>query len=333
MFDIFNSAIEAQADETVTYFPIRGAYAIAPILSSISTVVAIILCLTTKSAKHPLTRMIIAINLSDFLFTFPKVIPVLIGESWYCDLIQVVSRFGVISCVVWSTLFAHAFMTIVQHVQMEVIDKRFKYYVIIGVVLPAAAGLTALAGEMEYDGSNHSCDHAVANGYFDWEDFVFFAIPIMVGCFYSCYLYIKTARRLKNFVREGHEKYVFTLILYPGILIICWGPSLFLNFLYAVRVPVNINVTKFFQAWDQLQGFFNGLAYTGSRQIVLNACKRRFRCKKKKASRLLAAEEEREHHIEGHDHNEEQDFLDRPDSSPGRHFSFGENDSFNSSPK
>lgn len=274
LMDILNSVIKAEEYEKVTYFPIPYPYSIAPLLSCVSTVIAVILCLSTKSHRQPLTKMIIAINLSDFLFVLPKVLPVFIGSDWYCKTLHVISRFGVLGSVFWSALFAHAFMTIVKHEQMEILEDRIRCYSVIGLIFPAVLVVGVLAGGMEYNPTITSCVHLTAKGFFDWINFFSFAFPVMMGCLFSCLLYIKTARKLYYFVREGQENHIFTLVVYPAILIVCWIPSLFLTFLLAIGVNVSNDMVTIFQAWDQLQGFFNGIAYTMSRQMIVAACKR-----------------------------------------------------------
>lgn len=266
--------------EIVQYFPMEMPYVIMPILSSIASAIVLITCVVAKLYKQPLDIMLFWINLSDFLFCFPKAFTLLLPPSGdaYCRITQFTTHFGVIASVVWGSLFAHALVLVLTSENTEILKKAIRVYLSISIIVPTALSVYCLTTDYVhylYRENGHTCVHEVIQGKADYYSIIFTGMPILFCCLISIIFYIIAARRL-NQITEGPKLYMLALVLYPGVVLMCWAPSLITNLLIMLGVKPNPVLLQIFQALDQTLGFWDALIYGASKKSLQESMKKVF---------------------------------------------------------
>lgn len=277
-------------------FPLYWPYSIAPVLSTLSAGLATVYCIINKSYKEALGMMVFAINLSDFLFSLPKAVAIFVEPfgQVYCQLFHGISHFGVLSSVSWSTIFAYALMVMATKLTTESLNRRMKYFIIganltaLTLVLP-----TVFGGFIEYDiiEGDPVCVHYVPKGEVEMKGLTLFAIPLLLALTISGVFYAKAAKKLRQLLQSGSKKYLLTLIVYPAIFLLCWIPFLLLNLFIIFNEKPTLILYRSSQALDQMQGFFNGLVYGGSKNLLQKACLKFCKCCRGKGDNAVFTDE------------------------------------------
>ena len=261
---------QAQYSERIMFLP-PSPLMIVPILSSLTTFLVIVFGIKSKSHKDTFGKMVIGISASGFLFSFPKwigsVFPPTIQAS--CKILQVIAQFGLVSEVMWGAAFGHAFLTISQTYTLETISNKIKYYFFFSVLIPFGLAFGSIFTDLvEISETSGECVNRIKLGQFDYLFLIFMTLPITGSILLSCFFYFKAARNIRNFVIDSNPSYLFVLVIYPAISIICWLPITTVNVLNYFGVTVSPTVATSCQAIDQSQGLIDSIVYGLSKSAL-----------------------------------------------------------------
>ena len=270
------SELNAQQSNStdITFFPMEYPFVLAPAVSALASFIVMIVCLCNDPFKTPLGKMLFHINLADFFFCFPKSLTAFIlpSSDIFCKLIQLVTQFGLISSAVWGALFGHTLMIFSQRLGTEKLSNCMKYYYIFALILPAILSFLGLVTKyVNYSETEEACIHRVYHSRPDYHYIFFIDIPLLSACFFSVLWYLLAAKQLKKMLSKQETKFLFTLIVYPAILLVCWVPILTTNALIMYGLNVKKGLYVAFQALDHMQGLLDAVVYGGG---MLKICGR-----------------------------------------------------------
>lgn len=280
---MFTNTLNLEAEGSfreMVYFPLNIDSLITALLSAIATTIVILLSLIFKLYKKPTSLMVFAINIAHALFYYTK-LSVLVQpptSDSYCKFLNVFNIYGLESTSIWSALFAHAFYFIVKYPSS--CDTRLprvikKYYLPIAVLFPLINGaLSLFTNHLIYSETAGTCVHRVYPDQFDVTGHLFFRFPILLTCLASIVWYKMAINKIFALqdTRRGTELYVF--MIYPGILLLCWGPHVVIQTAVQLGLPVSRTLVNISIYLSYLQGFFDALVYGKSvGKVLSNAVK------------------------------------------------------------
>lgn len=255
------------ADYTdVIFYPVRFPWAITPIISCIATFLVIVGSILTNSYKTHLGKMILLLNLADFIFAATKTVGSLVvpQTDLLCSILNSSAHFGVVSSVVWGVCFGHALLMAAKS-QTTSVSQYFQTYRVVALLLPLVLAVTMCFSDYVItDGKNH-CVHRLPMGKFDTSYFIYAQVPLLSCCALSLAFYVLAFCRFKGLEIQGTS---YILILYPAIMLLCWLPIMSASVTVLLGVNVSSKLVAFFEAMGQLQGFLDAIAYGGVTRIA-----------------------------------------------------------------
>ena len=265
MLDTSLNTFNEDPHQDMVYFPHRIRFLIPVLISAIATGIVVLLSLAFKLYKRPLSGMILAMNISHVLFYCSKLSVLFLPphSNFHCGILSVINVFGLQSGEFWGAVFAHAFYIALKHQTTSEIPRMMKYYVIIAVIVPLINGLASLPTSfLIYSDTEKTCVHRIYFGRIDIESDLFTMIPMWIACIASAIWYKKAINKIAGLQETEAGPELYVLMIYPGILLVCWGPALIFEALLQFGL-VGPNPTAFqiFNYLVNIQGFFNALVY------------------------------------------------------------------------
>lgn len=254
---------EGQYHEVV-YFPLETLSVIPVLISALATTTIVLLSLFFKFYRRPLSLMILAINIAHVLFYFSKLSVLVLKprSDFHCKILGIIDIFGLESAAFWATLFSHLFYIILKHQSFSVVPIMLRYYLFFAVLLPFTAGvLSFFTNHVIYSADQGTCVHRVYLDRIDITGNLFVRIPIGFACIACAVWYKMALNQLKHLrsIQTGMELYA--VMIYPAILVICWGPNFFLQIALQLGATPGPTVINGFLFLAHLHGLWDALVY------------------------------------------------------------------------
>lgn len=266
----------------IPFFPISPYYLICPLISVISAFAVITLSILTGQHKEPLGKMVIIILALDTIFCVPVIAA---GHPYeksgiLCEVLIFIVHFGWEASCIWSALFAYSLLNIIKNLTSTSIENKMRWYMLAGLVFPLFHTVGAIFTDyVQYDSHMKQCVHVAIPDKFDGSYFFVTSLPIIMCCFLSLVWYGMAAKHLKRIFSESKNSDVIILLLYPSIMILCWGPNVILNSSIIFGQSPDPTLIQLFQGICKLQGFFNAVVYGCSKKMLKETRKLRYcRC-------------------------------------------------------
>lgn len=272
----------------VKFFPPGIYFALSCGLSAVASVIVSIACLLTGLHKELLGLMIFAINFADAIFFTVKLFASALQPqgAFACDLALSIGYFGLISSVFWSALFGHALYIVSRSQNYQALPKYSKIYQVFAFGLPLLLALFQLPTNFViFSSESNACVHRFYQNAVDYVYLAFIYIPIGGSMVLSIIWYLLAALKFKRMVNTDNSTEIFTLLIYPAILLICWGPIFIKNLLVIFNIQMSAELTFCIQIVSLLQGFFDALVYGVSKRRFKQFCKH-VRCLAKKQRKI-----------------------------------------------
>ena len=258
----------------IRFFERRPEYLITPALSAFATLIAILNCLFTKLYNDPLQKMVLFINLADFLYcaTYLSSIFITTYTDTYCRITFPVYVFGNQSAMIWAAMFGHGLYTYIKTRKIEKLSSNLKYYMFFAVLLPLlfAASISAFTDYQKSDPQRHACVHKI-EGEPDYSSLFILFLPLYLYFLLNLIFYAVAIKKLRGLLKEENQGGVLILAMYPAVLILCYVPC-GVGYLYSFfGGKVSTPVRNWLYSVAQLQGFFDAIVYGGG---ITNVCKK-----------------------------------------------------------
>ena len=239
---------------------------VASAISVLASTIAVLSSLATKNYKQPLAKMALFLLIGDIVFFVPKVI---VGFKYpknelFCQIIVGIVEFGGNSSFFWAPAFAHAFYIVVKCADSQAVIKYMNCYYLFAIYLQIPYGIAAavMPEYVTYDTNKKECVHTPPpEGNFDTEYFFFAVVPLILVVIPCFIWYAMGIRRIKSYLNQIECKDLSAVVLYPGILLICWLPILISVILRYFNIKVNETIMLGFQALANSQGLFDSIVY------------------------------------------------------------------------
>lgn len=265
----------------IFYFPVTPIDTVASILSFTASATFLIVLYLTKSYKHKLHKMVFFLLFADFLHKLSYIITFIHPPTSEveCKIVFAIAFFGRDSSFFWSVLFAYVLLKIVEAQDFSPSTMKMRYFYLIAVYLPLFLSLAmVLSPLVSYNTDNGKCGRYETVGQFDYAYFLISGMPLMFSWLLSIFFYLLTGCRLKilfvGTILKTRE--ALFLVLYPIILIVCWGPNLAWSLISMITKP-NSAYLVIPKTCLALHGLLNSLVYGLSpktRQDIKNLCTR-----------------------------------------------------------
>lgn len=250
----------------IVYFPTKFQDLIAVLLSAITTSLVVLLSLIFKLYKRPLSRMVLAMSIPHVIFYGVKFVALVFPprSDQYCRILSIINISGFESAVIWGALFAHAFYIILKHQSFneQYLPRMMNYYLIGAVLVPLMnGGFAYLAQFLVYSETQKTCVHVIYYEHIDIPYIMTVIIPIAVAILLSIIWYKMAINKIAALrgMQAGPEAYV--LLIYPGILLICWTPSLVLHISLQFGANPSDTLITIFVSLVNIQGLLDALVY------------------------------------------------------------------------
>ena len=258
----------------MVYFPLKLDSLISVLISAIATTIIVSLSLIFKLYKQPTSLMVLTINIGHVLFYYSK-LSVLIYQplsDTHCKILGIFSVFGSQSSAIWGALFAHAFNNILKYQEISEIRllRSLKYYLLIAVMIPAImGGLSCWTDLIVYSNNYGTCVHRVYPDSVDTIGYIFIRVPVLIACVASIIWYKIAINKLSGLQGKRKSGDFYLFMIYPGIMVFCWGPHLTVQALVEFGAAPSQNLINVLIFVKYLQGFFDALVYGKSVVKVL----------------------------------------------------------------
>ena len=257
------------------YISPESDFIIPAALSFCSTLLVVLFTTYKKFWRCALAKMIFASNLMDAIF-FSSKLSVLLhtpGSNTYCLTMRLIFNFIYFSLMIWKACFGHAFYSILKTKKTETLSHNLKYYTLFALVLPFISFVSSIFhGKPNYSEETQSCVDRVYLYKLDWPLMLYIIIPCISTIVLNIIWYIWAYRELQSIKLKKNIKESLTLILYPGVLIVCWLPLFLVQTFVQFGVAANQSAIKGLTILAYLMGFFNALVYVEGKL----RCVRRF---------------------------------------------------------
>lgn len=261
----------------IDFLPYNAPFLIASGLSATATAVMLVTALAKKFYKEPLGLMIIAVNLTDFIYCFTKITATFYHPTSNigCNIIEAITHFGLMSAAICGALFGHALCQVIIHQGLQILLQCIRIY-FTAAILPSfiVSIILVLRNYVRYSSSKDTCVHVIYPGEFDYDYAIFTTLPLILACVLSVMWYIRASQRLRYFVDRRNIKNLYLLMIYPGIVLVCWMPTLTKNTMISLGGTVPFVVSRIAIVLSQLQGFLDAIVY-GGQSIKLKCRKSR----------------------------------------------------------
>ena len=263
----FTTPISLQGGQTIfiSYFPTALADTFASLLSLTATFAFLVILWFTKFYKQQLLTMVFFLLFADFTvsFAFFSVLIFSPSSTSECKMVFFISFFGRNSSLFWSVSFAHALKTAVESKDFSPAARLMRYYYIFAAYLPIIISLVVVLSPLVvYNPDLQKCGRYETVGQFDYTYFLLSGMPLLLSCLLSIYFYLRTGCRLKTLFNGTAAKTrdALVLVLYPAIMIICWGPNLVWSLLSMAKT-LDPALLVFPKVCLAMHGFLNSLVY------------------------------------------------------------------------
>lgn len=287
----------------VPFFPYTSLGLIGPITSTIACTFVLIICLLNRLHKETVVGWMAAWILgADILFSFPKIIDYFMPSSttFWCRFTEAIVLFGVQSSFIWSAFFGHLLYVVSTNSRVDELSRFKKAYILFAVFLPAISAISmTFTPYVMIDPDTKLCAHPVYQGHVDFLYLFLMSIPLMTCCLLSIIWYVLAGIQLRKHLDRGSTIELLVLVLYPGILLVCWVPNLVLNmyiFIGGHEVP-NKTIMVGFVTLGHMQGFLDAIVYVKARMVVRGLkrlCPKRHEEKERESGSYFRAESEDE---------------------------------------
>lgn len=250
-------------------------------ISAISTLIVIIASFVGRFWTRPLSTMIFVINTADFIFFASKVSVLFFDpdSDMDCIILQAIGTFCLIATASWAVLFGHAFYQILKNKNTNIVSSLLKYYIPVSFILPVLTGLSTFLSRNTVLRKRGVCVYRVSSVGVDWFILFHLQLPLLLTILLCIVCYILSYSQLKRIVIEGNVREALTLIVYPAILIFCWGPHVALQIMAENGVKTSDAVQDAFRVFPYLMGFLDALVYgegvKGTLRKYIKTCRRK----------------------------------------------------------
>ena len=270
----------------IVFFPAQSLIAPSPTLIANSIVAARFILL--KAYSVPVGKLIFALNLMNLCYCSTKLSVHLLPPQTEisCRLFEVAACFGAVSSMILGACFGHSLYMLTRYRSLEASAKYVTHYPFIGIIgsatLAICTYLTPLVQmSVAADGSLH-CVHRIYVGKPDYTFIIFVDMPVVIAIVLSVIWYSFSVARLRNLFDTSY-KYIWVLLIYPAMLVICWLPLLIEALLASYGITISSGLATVLKAFDKLQGFINAIVYwRGSKKTLGEIC-RQLRCLPRRA--------------------------------------------------
>ena len=258
------------------------------IVGLIGTALSVLSFPFTGINKEPLGPILIWMISSDFLFYLGKTVGSLEFEKnqTICDTVQAISFFGLLSSRLWAAFSAHVLFASLKNEKQPTSNMRI--YQVTALVVPAI-WITAEVATEYVEGSAQKCVHVLAEGVFDWQVFMFQAVPWTTLSVLTLAWYLRAFYQVRSYFKDEKCRGGIALI-YPAIVICCWAPAICMYWLQSMGIRPKSGSVEWLLAVNKFQGIFDIIMYGLSRRV-----RKKLTCKsrsKKKDEELQNASEE-----------------------------------------
>ena len=259
----------------ILFFRTEPQFLVIPAISAVATLIAVLNSLFTKVYKDPLQKMVLMINLADFLYCTARLSTGLAPPHslLHCRSVLAVYVFGYQSGIVWGAMFGHGLYTYIKTRKVEQLSSNLKYYMLSATLLPMLISLTisTIANFLNYDTGLDKCVHLVQPGQKDFETIFFIFVPLALTFLLNVVFYSGAIKQLRQMMKRENQKGIFILAVYPAILILCFGPFVIGFFLKFFGIDIPSDTMTFIFSCTQLQGLFDAIVYGGG---ITNVCRK-----------------------------------------------------------
>ena len=265
---IFGWLQDSKDYDEIILFPHDPASRTLLVLSILASSTLLIFCLAYKLYRRPLEFLVTWIMLPHFLasfttflfgFPFPKTILV-------CKIGMVIELFCDSSAFLWSAFFGHALLTTIKSQRLETIDGFKLRYFLFGTVAPL---LYSFVNFFQYwvESSNDVCVYHIPRQGSGKTLFVLTTIPLYILFGLCLWWYSRAIMRTRTHLEKEYKSQALVLLMYPGILIICWLPELVFNMLIYMQIVPNSSIFAVVKNLDYIQGLLESAIYGISRNM------------------------------------------------------------------
>ena len=278
----------------------HGLYYISPLISSIATLIVGVTYILTGIYKEKLGQITFLIIIGNFLHCFPILIVAFVSASsrpFFCIPWQIMSIYGEISAMLWSTLFAIAILILLKQKGVEIFSKYKTCWLITGLCLPLILALSTIPLEFLDKTDNSACYIKIRQGLYGFLTTI--GVPFAISFLVNLYCYWQVYRTVKG---VAHSLELILIFLYPIVLVICWVPLIvvYINIMTGTIAHTSVLVDVV-QAISYSQGLFHSIIYGVSRKLI-EQFKRTFRCCGSRKQENLASAFQSIHEISAFHH-------------------------------
>lgn len=277
-----SSTLRSQEFDEIVLFPNDPLSLILLSLSIVSSLVVLVVCVVYKLYRQPLEFMV---TWTTFAHVTGSVIELILGAPFGktaldCKIATVVELFSDISTFHWTSFFGHALITTIKTQNMDAIVRYKLRYFLFGTIVPLFYSLVNFFQKW-IDVSNNICVYRIPRQGHEGILFVLSTIPFYIMFGLCLWWYIRAIIRMRKELDKEYRSQAFVLLLFPGILIVCWLPDLVLNMLIYLQFVPSTTAFTVMKLLDYSQGFLDSMVYGISRNVFKYARKQLRKCRKR----------------------------------------------------
>jgi len=247
-------------------------------MSLLSTTVVFVSYLSFSDLRTPIYRVVTYLALSDFIWILFVLCCHIDDRASSCSTYAYLITSCQLASVLWTVYIAYSVK--VSIIRQSEKQPKFKwwFYPLIGFGIPL--GLAALPFVTKSYNKKDLTWCWIARHDSLWANLWFlllFYVPLFIGLTYCAYSYIKASKimranlsimQMDNAELQSRLFYIRKLKFFPLILVVCWLPGFFLDFiLFAVGEEFEY-LDKASAILSCTQGLLNSLAYSYSSVLV-----------------------------------------------------------------
>ena len=228
----------------------------------------VVTILALRAYRSPPAQMVLLISVADLIYSLPYS-HVFTNLPDICKYIDFFREYALVSSFLWACCFAHSLKTLFMNCNVIALMENMRSYIAFAQITPLFWAIIPLIMKNEvYDPKRGFCYHEVAQG-LDTSYFFSVTLPATLCFMYCMWCYIWIIRQIKEVLQQSQEDSSFlTLLLYPLIFVICWGPTIVTHVMYEMNALTNIAVFYWLLTFTKSQGFFNALIYGVSQNAI-----------------------------------------------------------------
>ena len=243
----------------------------------------VVLIYTLRNYKEPLTKMVLIICFSDFVYAFSNIALYLqlFTAAWIIQVFSVLGTVFFLSSLMWTCMFARALFLCVKHESTAILAGEFPKFLIRSIPLPILYGIYVLI-LLFFEPNPRDIKLQEYRGV-DLINLTLLVIPGAGVIIYATTYYVWVIRML----RQSGNSTPLELLIYPAILIFCLIPSeLIMIYKWAYyECAGSLGVAQFVLVAVNLQGLLNAFVY-GIAHLSFKKCCKRCRKQRERQSRL-----------------------------------------------